>query len=98
MGAVVDSTSLARAQKLQINLPEVLANNNSHQLFRELGDALITGQTGTNVNDMLLILLEKKKSSCVNCQNRCQENRSNSLLKSQLFECRARAYFSEAVH
>jgi len=61
MGAVVDSTSLARAQKLQINLPEVLANNNSHQLFRELGDALITGQTGTNVNDMLLILLEKKK-------------------------------------
>lgn len=60
-GAIVDSTSVERALA-QFSLPELesyLENNDSHKVFASLGDALITGQTGTNVNDMVLILIEK---------------------------------------
>jgi len=59
MGAIVDNTSLERAEQEGFDLEEILLNNNSFALFQKLGDAIITGQTGTNVNDMLLIILER---------------------------------------
>uniref|UniRef100_A0A6B2L503 MOFRL-associated domain-containing protein n=1 Tax=Arcella intermedia TaxID=1963864 RepID=A0A6B2L503_9EUKA len=71
MGAIVSSETLEKL-KLKLNevdadkrsyyenLQKILDNNDSHTFFQFLGDAIITGQTGTNVNDMLLILLQKK--------------------------------------
>ncbi|MEM8860870.1 MAG: MOFRL family protein [Chloroflexota bacterium] len=36
---------------------DFLANNDSYTYFNQLGDHLIvTGQTGTNVNDLLFIM------------------------------------------
>ncbi|MHA2001878.1 MAG: glycerate kinase type-2 family protein [Promethearchaeota archaeon] len=61
MGAIIDSNSLKRAKIQNINLSEELNNNNSFECFSKLKDALITGQTGTNVNDHLIILLKLKK-------------------------------------
>jgi glycerate 2-kinase len=58
MGAVIDSTSLKRLQHLNIDLRSHLERNDAKAVFQALGDLLVTGQTGTNVNDMTLILID----------------------------------------
>jgi hydroxypyruvate reductase len=56
-GAIVDSTTLARAQALELN-PEVhLNDNNTYPFFDRLGDLVRTGPTGTNVGDLQIILI-----------------------------------------
>ncbi|MHA1745857.1 MAG: MOFRL family protein, partial [Promethearchaeota archaeon] len=57
MGAMVDSSSLLRTKKLDLDLVSYLENNDSYTCFSKLGDALITGPTKTNVNDLFLILI-----------------------------------------
>jgi len=58
MGAVIDSTSLERSKALGIDLRSHLERNDAKAVFQALGDLLVTGQTGTNVNDMTLILID----------------------------------------
>ena len=48
-GAFCDGTTWARA--LGLDPDHFLDNNDTHSLFEALGDAFITGPTGTNVND-----------------------------------------------
>jgi glycerate-2-kinase len=56
-GAIVDSTTLARAAEAEL-LPEVYLNDNdSYTFFKQLGDLVRTGPTGTNVGDLQLILI-----------------------------------------
>jgi glycerate-2-kinase len=68
-GALVDRTSLERisthilatgATDVTQYLKDHLERNDSYNVFKHLDDAFITGYTGTNVNDMVLILLESK--------------------------------------
>ena len=57
-GALVDSTTLARAAAA--GLPSVdsyLANNDAYAFFDRLGDLIRTGPTGTNVDDLQVLLL-----------------------------------------
>jgi glycerate 2-kinase len=61
MGAIVDSSSLARVQKLGLEPSSYLQRNDSYRFFQKLGDSIVTGQTGTNVNDMLLVLIGNAK-------------------------------------
>ena len=57
-GAVVDSTTLSRAEGADIGPPErYLESHNSYVFFDELGDLLRTGPTGTNVGDLQVILV-----------------------------------------
>jgi glycerate-2-kinase len=57
-GAVVDSTTLARAEAASIGPPErYLDSHNSYVFFDELGDLLRTGPTRTNVGDLQVILI-----------------------------------------
>lgn len=56
-GAVIDSTSLARARATGLDPMAVLENNDAHSLFEALGDQVITGPTHTNVNDFRGILI-----------------------------------------
>jgi len=56
-GAVVDSTSRARADHAGLAPAQFLGNNNSHAFFHALGDLINTGPTGTNVGDLQIILL-----------------------------------------
>lgn len=58
MGAVIDATSLERSRERGIDLVSHLEQNNAKAVFEALGDLLVTGQTGTNVNDMTLILID----------------------------------------
>ena len=57
-GAIVDSTTLARAEAADIGPPErYLEDHNSYIFFDELGDLIRTGPTGTNVGDLQVILV-----------------------------------------
>ena len=60
-GAVINSTTLARAAALGLGDPEPYLNdNNSYVYFNALGDLIHTGPTGTNVGDLQILLSEKK--------------------------------------
>ncbi len=56
-GALVDGETTARAISLGLDLARALADNDSHAVFRDLGDLLVTGPTKTNVNDIYLALV-----------------------------------------
>lgn len=69
-GAIVDSTTLERLRETLGNtsneqimsfVSQCLENNNTYAIFSQLNDAIITGYTGTNVNDLTLVLLSPKK-------------------------------------
>lgn len=54
-GALVDGLSAARAARLGLRVRDFMVRNDSYNLFRKLGDAIITGPTGTNVGDIYLL-------------------------------------------
>ncbi|MCW4002883.1 MAG: glycerate kinase [Candidatus Bathyarchaeota archaeon] len=56
-GAIVDQYTCARAVKTGLEPELFLANNDSYNFFSKLGDLVFTGQTGTNVNDISLIIV-----------------------------------------
>jgi len=56
-GAIVDGFTIKRARDIGLNPLESLRNNDSNSFFSSLGDEIITGPTGTNVNDLTLILV-----------------------------------------
>ena len=56
-GAIVDETTLARAQSLGLDAGARLADNDSTAFFEPLGDLVATGPTRTNVNDCRIILI-----------------------------------------
>jgi glycerate-2-kinase len=55
-GALVDSTTSARAAAAGLVAGTYLADNNSYAFFDALGDVIRTGPTGTNVGDLQIIL------------------------------------------
>ncbi len=55
-GAVVDNYSLSKAEKLGLDYKSYLMNNDSYSFFNKMGDLVITGQTGTNVADIGVII------------------------------------------
>ncbi len=55
-GAISDCYTLERALDRGLNLREYLRNNDSYHFFKNLGDLLITGSTGTNVMDIQILL------------------------------------------
>jgi len=56
-GAIVAPDSLARARAQGLDPRALLATHDSHTLFDTLGDAIRTGPTLTNVNDVRAILI-----------------------------------------
>ena len=57
-GAFIDASSLARATTAGSDSAALLAGNDSGRFFADLGDALVTGPTGTNVSDLRIILVD----------------------------------------
>src|SRR5262249_47410201 len=55
-GAVGDSTTMKPAEALEISADEVLQHSGSYSFFTALGDVIATGQTGTNVRDIRILL------------------------------------------
>ena len=56
-GAIVDGGSVARAAEAGRDGRADLDRHQSGPFFEALGDALVTGPTGTNVNDLVLLLV-----------------------------------------
>ena len=55
-GAVVDGSTVDRARRIGVDLNRALRRNDSYDFFRQTGGHIVTGPTGTNVNDLYLIL------------------------------------------
>jgi hydroxypyruvate reductase len=55
-GAVATPETARRARALGLDPAAMLQANDSHSFFAALGDCLITGPTGTNVNDLVIVL------------------------------------------
>jgi hydroxypyruvate reductase len=55
-GGIVDGTTLMRLAEQGISAEEALDNNDSYPALKAVGDLLLTGPTGTNVNDLMLVL------------------------------------------
>ena len=54
-GAVVTGETLKKAGILQLNPGNYLANNDSYHFFEQAGGLILTGPTGTNVNDLAFL-------------------------------------------
>lgn len=61
-GAFADAATFSRARALSLNGANFLKNNDSQGFFNRLGDLLITGPTGTNVNDFRGVVVDKQES------------------------------------
>ena len=57
-GAIATGETVGRAKAIGLDAQAHLANNDSYHFFQALGDLIITGPTGTNVNDLLFVLVE----------------------------------------
>ena len=56
-GAIADGTTAARMRAAGIDPRAALANNDAYTAFKAIGDLVMTGPTGTNVNDFRAILI-----------------------------------------
>jgi glycerate-2-kinase len=58
-GAVIDKSTLEKIEKLGLNLDDYIDRYDAYTVFQKSGDIVMTGPTGANVSD-LMILLSKK--------------------------------------
>jgi glycerate 2-kinase len=64
-GALVDSSTVARADQLGLDWESTLARNDAYHFFQPLGDLLVWGPTGTNVGDVHVLLFPSLGSDLV---------------------------------
>ena len=55
-GGIVDGTTKAILKEKDISIPAILAENNSNYALAEADALIMTGPTGTNVNDLYFLL------------------------------------------
>ena len=61
MGALIDNYVLYQINKKEIDIRNYLENNDSNSFFKSVKTEIVTGPTGCNVNDLLIILLQFEK-------------------------------------
>jgi hydroxypyruvate reductase len=57
-GAFADATTVARGRAAGLNAAAFLSNNDATGYFETIGDLLVTGPTGTNVNDFRCLVVD----------------------------------------
>ena len=57
-GGIVDSSTISRAKKRGLKLKEYLLNHDAATVLSQLDDAIKTGHTGTNINDLYILLIK----------------------------------------
>lgn len=55
-GAIITPDTLRRAEQLGLNASALLSDNDAYTFFAALGDLIVTGPTGTNVNDLRCLI------------------------------------------
>jgi glycerate-2-kinase len=61
-GALVDGSTLERAAALDLDLRQALLQHRSSDALCRLGDAIVTGRTGSNVNDLFAIAVDRRQN------------------------------------
>ena len=56
-GAIADEFTQKKACEHHLDMHEYLTNNDSYTFFNKLGEHLVTGITGTNVGDLIVIVV-----------------------------------------
>lgn len=56
-GAIADGTTMKRAAEKGVDFRKRLSDNDAFSAFKVLGDLILTGPTGTNVNDLYILLM-----------------------------------------
>jgi glycerate-2-kinase len=59
-GAIVDGLTISNARKQKLNPADFQKNNDSYNFFKKIGGCIITGATGTNVNDVMIGISKKR--------------------------------------
>jgi glycerate 2-kinase len=57
-GAMADGESVARAVAAGLHANDFALRSDAYHFFEKLGDAIVTGRTGTNVRDLQILLAE----------------------------------------
>jgi hydroxypyruvate reductase len=57
-GAVADGETLERARALGMEPQDAFRRSDAHTFFARLGDAVVTGPTGTNLRDLRILIAE----------------------------------------
>ena len=60
-GGYVDGNTAAVLGSQNISIPQVLQNNDAYHALKACGGLIFTGPTGTNVNDLTVLLIEQPK-------------------------------------
>lgn len=58
-GGMVDGGSAAALRRAGLDVRHVLAENDAYHALREIGGLVVTGPTGTNVNDVSIVLIRR---------------------------------------
>ncbi len=58
-GAIVDKNTQDKIEKLGLNVDDYLSRFDSYPVFEKTGDMIMTGPTGANVSDLMILLTKK---------------------------------------
>lgn len=58
-GAIVDKNTIEKKDKLGLDVDDYLERFDSYDFFQKTGDTVITGPTGANVSDLMILLTKK---------------------------------------
>ncbi len=58
-GGIVDSSTIRRAKESGLDIFEHLTEHDTSPILSSLGDAILTGPTGTNTNDLKILLVDR---------------------------------------
>lgn len=61
-GAIVDKNTVEKIEKLGLNVDDYLDGFNSYLIFQKSGDMIVTGPTGANVSDLMILLTKNNES------------------------------------
>ncbi|MFX1354094.1 MAG: MOFRL family protein, partial [Promethearchaeota archaeon] len=59
MGALIDNHLINQINSRTIDLKQFIKNNDSNSFFKKFNSEIITGATGSNVNDLILVILSQ---------------------------------------
>ena len=57
-GGIVDGQTATKLREKDISIEEIMANNDSYNALKEVDGLIMTGPTGTNVNDVSVLLVQ----------------------------------------
>ncbi|MEK7062889.1 MAG: DUF4147 domain-containing protein [Patescibacteria group bacterium] len=55
-GAIADSYSKEKARELGLDSSQFLKQNNSYEFWQKIGSQIVTGRTGSNIADLVIVL------------------------------------------